>query len=54
MKVKNQYLKILEYLHLSFNKLPSIQYKFWVSQYAWEYCQAKPIQKLGGALQEVN
>ncbi len=29
MKVKNQYLKILEYLHLSFNKLPSIQYKFW-------------------------
>ncbi len=23
MKVKNQYLKILEYLHLSFNKLPS-------------------------------
>ncbi len=31
MKVKNQYLKILEYLHLSFNKWPSIQYKFWVS-----------------------
>ncbi len=29
MKVKNQYLKILEYLHLSFNKWPSIQYKFW-------------------------
>ncbi len=27
MKVKNQYLKILEYLHLSFNKWPSIQYK---------------------------
>ncbi len=26
MKVKNQYLKILEYLHLSFNKWPSIQY----------------------------
>ncbi len=25
MKVKNQYLKILEYLHLSFNKWPSIQ-----------------------------
>ncbi len=22
MKLKNQYLKILEYLHLSFNKLP--------------------------------
>ncbi len=31
MKVKNQYLKILEYLHLSFNKRPSIQYKFRVS-----------------------
>ncbi len=29
MKVENQYLKILEYLHLSFNKWPSIQYKFW-------------------------
>ncbi len=27
MKVKNQYFKILEYLHLSFNKSPSIQYK---------------------------
>ncbi len=26
MKVKSQYLKILEYLHLSFNKWPSIQY----------------------------
>ncbi len=25
MKVKNQYLKILEYLHMSFNKWPSIQ-----------------------------
>ncbi len=35
MKVKNQYLKILEYLHLSFNKLPSIQYKFWVSLVLW-------------------
>ncbi len=31
MKVKNKYLKILEYLHLSSNKWPSIQYKFWVS-----------------------
>ncbi len=28
MKVKNQFLKILEYLHLSFNKRPSTQYKF--------------------------
>ncbi len=28
MKIKNQYLKILEYLQLSFNKWPSIQYKF--------------------------
>ncbi len=35
MKVKNQYLKILEYLHLSFNKWPSIQYKFWVSTVLW-------------------
>ncbi len=31
MKVKYVYLKILSYLHLSFNKSPSIQYKFWVS-----------------------
>ncbi len=30
MKVKNQYLQILKYLHLSFNKWPSIQYKCWV------------------------
>ncbi len=37
MKVKNQYLKILEYLHLSFNKLPSIQYKFWVSLVLWNH-----------------
>ncbi len=29
MKVKNQNLKILEYLHLCFNKWPSLQYKFW-------------------------
>ncbi len=35
MKVKNQYLKILEYLHLSFNKWPSIQYKLWVSLVIW-------------------
>ncbi len=27
MKFKNQYLKIFEYLHLSINKWPSIQYK---------------------------
>ncbi len=37
MKVKNQYLKILEYLHLSFNKWPSIQYKFWVSLALWNH-----------------
>ncbi len=37
MKVKNQYLKILEYLHLSFNKWPSIQYKFWVSLVLWKH-----------------
>ncbi len=37
MKVKNQYLKILEYLHLSFNKWPSIQYKFCVSLVLWNH-----------------
>ncbi len=37
MKVKNQYLKILEYLHLSSNKWPSIQYKFWVSLVLWNH-----------------
>ncbi len=37
MKVKNQYLKILEYLHLSFNKWPSKQYKFWVSLVLWKH-----------------
>ncbi len=37
MKVKNQYLKILEYLHLSFNKWPSIQYKFWVFLVLWNH-----------------
>ncbi len=37
MKVKNQYLKILEYLHLSFNKWPSIQYTFWVSLVLWKH-----------------
>ncbi len=36
MKVKNQCLKILEYLHLSFNKWPSIQYTFWVSLVLWK------------------
>ncbi len=35
MKVNNQYLKILEYLHLSFNKWPSIQYTFWLSLVLW-------------------
>ncbi len=35
MKGKNQYLKILEYLHLSFNIWPSIQYKFRVSLVLW-------------------
>ncbi len=37
MKVKNQYLKILQYLHFSFNKLPSIQYKFFVSLVLWNH-----------------
>ncbi len=37
MKVKNQYNKILEYLHLSFNKWPSIQYTFWLSLVLWNH-----------------
>ncbi len=37
MKVKKQYLKILEYLHLSFNEWPSIQCKFWVSLVLWNH-----------------
>ncbi len=37
MKVKNNFLKILEYLHLSFNKLPSIQYKLWSSLVLWNH-----------------
>ncbi len=41
MKVKNQYLKILEYLYLSFNKWPSIQYKFWVSLVLWNHNNGK-------------
>ncbi len=35
MKVKNKYLKMLEYLYLSFDKWPSIHYKFWVSLVLW-------------------
>ncbi len=34
MKFKNQYLKILEYLHLSFNKLPSIYTLYMIN---WGY-----------------
>ncbi len=41
MKVKNQYLKILEYLHLSFNKWPSLQYKFCVSLVLWNHNNGK-------------
>ncbi len=37
MKVKNKYLNILEYLHLSLNKGPSLQYKFWVSLVLWNH-----------------
>ncbi len=37
MKVKNQYLKILEYFRFNFNKWPSIQYKFWVSLVLWNH-----------------
>ncbi len=41
MKVRNQYLKILEYLHLSFNKWPSLQYKFRVSLVLWTTIMGK-------------
>ncbi len=41
MKVKNQSLKILEYLHLSSNKWPSLQYKFWVSLILWNHNKGK-------------
>ncbi len=37
MKVNNQYLIILEYLHLSLKKNPSIQYKLWVSLVLWKH-----------------
>ncbi len=37
MKVEDQYLKILEYLLLSFNKWPSMQYKIWVSLILWNH-----------------
>ncbi len=37
MKVKNLFLKILEYLHLSFNKWPSIQYTSWASLVLWNH-----------------
>ncbi len=37
MKVKIQYLKILEYLYLSFLKWSSLQYKFWVSLVLWNH-----------------
>ncbi len=37
MTVKNQYLKILEYLHLSFNKWSSTQYRLWVSLVLWNH-----------------
>ncbi len=37
MKVKNQYLKIFEYLHLSFNKWLSIQFKLWISLVLWNH-----------------
>ncbi len=50
MKVKNQYIKIWEYLHLSFNKWPSIQYTFWESLVLWkhnngEHCWLPMVQK---------
>ncbi len=36
-KLKIQYLKILEYLHLSFIKSQSLQCKFWVSLVIWNH-----------------
>ncbi len=36
-KSKIQHLKILEYIHLSFIKWPSLQYKFRVSLVPWNY-----------------
>ncbi len=36
-KSKIQYLKILEYLHLSFIKWQSLQYKFQVSLVLWNH-----------------
>ncbi len=43
MKVKNLYLKIAEYLHLSFNKWPSLQYTFWVSLVLWKHNNAADL-----------
>ncbi len=40
-KSKIQYLKLLEYLHLSFIKWPTIQYKFWVSLVLWSHNMGK-------------
>ncbi len=40
-KSKIQYLKILEYLLLTFIKWPSIQYKFWVSVVLWNHNNGK-------------
>ncbi len=37
MKVKNSVSQNLEYLCLSFNKWPSLQYKFWVSLVLWNH-----------------
>ncbi len=50
MKVKNQYLEKFEYLHLCFNKWPSIEYKLCVSLVLWnhnngERCWLGNVQK---------
>ncbi len=36
-KSKIQYLKILEYLHWSYSKWPSLQYKFWIPLVLWSH-----------------
>ncbi len=40
-KYKIQYFKILEYLYLNFNKLPSLQYTFRVSLVIWNHNNGK-------------
>ncbi len=43
-KSKIQYLKILQYLHLSFNKWPSLQYKFRVWLVLWKHNNGEGLE----------